>query len=563
MVRNAIHNAFVVPVRKGRVRLEDLPRATRISAVAAYVVYALLVVSVLLSGPLANIAPGRDSMGLLTAGSVSVALGFWTSLVLLFLASLHLPLWTRLGAWLLLGLTHAATWFMLYLSMLVRAQFLPALAAVGSILSGLVVLGVVAGTSTRRDPTMQTLLGGVAGMGLTWLAPYLLAEPLRPETANTMSVLALVFTVLALPLAVAAGTAFAQITVNLTTSSLVAVRARLPRHGWRVVAVVAALVVIGLGVYRAWLVGPAAVGFTAIQTFLGLGLTVAALLAARGRGSGEDTPPRPYAMTEVLADVSMVLGLAIGSWGVPLVISHFLPVPVVFSTNMSVWSDLLMAVFALVMLVRAILRGRTLLVLLLPSMLVMGVLAGARSLAGWPSLSNGVASGLLALVVLGAVVVWRRRMDPLRWFLVSVALVVLAVFPYRQEVAEPLEALLGSSQVVVLLIGLVWLLLTEAEFTHGATPKYGRVSRVMVFLAYALSSASMVAALAHADSSSALMELNLSELAGIGDAIMGYAFAPAVVVGIILLGRRGLDVIPPQVRAGGRTTGPGASTARR
>ena len=89
VVSNALHNAFVVPVRRGRVKLEGLPRAVRGVVVAAYVSYGLLVVGVLASPLVSSFAPARDGMGLLVAGSPAVAFGMWASMVLLFLAALE------------------------------------------------------------------------------------------------------------------------------------------------------------------------------------------------------------------------------------------------------------------------------------------------------------------------------------------------------------------------------------------------------------------------------------------------------------------------------------------
>ncbi|GAB3816138.1 hypothetical protein GCM10028820_14890 [Tessaracoccus terricola] len=554
----------MAPVRRGRVRLAGLSRAARGVVVAAYVSYGLLVVGVLASPVVTALAPARDGMGVVVLGSSVVASGLWVSMVLLFLAALQLPIWWRLAAWLVLLVSHGVLWLFVVLSIItVQGALLPLAAAAASVLAGLVVLVVAVARWSRRPPTVATVVLCVVGLGLTGLLPYVLADPGEATTSYGISALALGFTVLALPVAVAAGTAFAQITVNLATSSLVAVRGRLPRKVWPAVAVPAGVALAALSGYRASLVGPTVVAFTAAQTFGGLGLTALALWAVRGRRGADEDPPRPYALTEVLADVSMALGLAIGSWGLPVVVGAFVQLPPPFRGQMSVWSDLLMAVVALVLLVRAILTGRTLLVVLLPSLLVMGVFAGARTLGGWPSLSTGVASGLLGLVVLGAALAWRRRMDPLRWFLVSLALVVLVVFPFRRQVAEPLGAVLGDTQLLVLLFGLVWLLLTEAEFTHTASDRHGRDSRVFVFLAYAVFSAAMVAAMAYAHPESVLTELNLGDLSNIGDSIIGYAFASAVVVGIIVLGNRGLDVIPPQVTAAARTTAPAASTARR
>lgn len=562
VVTRALHNAFVVPISRGRVRLTGLPKAVRAVVVAGYVTYGFLVLSVLLSGEITELFPARDAMGLLALGSVAVGLGVWATMVLLFLATLTLPIWWRLPIWVVIALTHAIIYFFALMALLEGPGPLMVLVSLAAAVAGLVLLLVVVATTWRRSPTGKSVVLTVVGLGLTGLVPYVLAGPASPTVATAFSVISLLFTMIALPLAVAAGTAFAQITVNLATASMVAVRERLPTRIWPFVAVVAGLVVAVLAVQRALVIGPVAVALTAAQTFAALGLTALALWALRGRTRADDVPPRPFALTEVLADVSLALGLALGSWGLPQLIAGFVPVPDVFKRDLSTWADLLMAVVALILLVRAIRQGRTLLVVLMPPLLIMGVLAGARTLGGWPSVSNAVASGLLALVMVGAGVVWRRRMTPLRWFLISLAMVVLAVFPYRQSVAEPLEAVLGSTQILVLLIGLVWLLLTEAEFTHTGSRRHGRPARVLVFLGYAVFSATMMVSLAYSDPSSQ-NELNMSELSNIGDAIIGYAFAPSVVVGLILLGNRGLDVIPPQVTTAGRTTAPGASTARR
>lgn len=545
VVGSALRNAFVVPVQRGRIRMGQWPRAASGVVVAAYVVYGLLVLSVLLSVPLARLAPETEPFGLRVIGSLAVAFGVWAAMVLLFLAALHLPFWWRPLAWLLLLVPHGIGWVVSLLTILTQGELWRALLVVMAVLIGVVLLVVLVATATGRPASVWSAVCTAIGFGLTYSLPQLVAGPFTPLVASGVAVVAFVLTVIALPLAVAAGTAFAQFAVNLTSSTMVSIRDRAPGRIWPVVAILAAVAVMVIGVWRALGAEPGTLAITVVHTVLCVGLAGLALWAIRGRILPADDPPRPAALTETLGNVSMALGLALGSWALPQLLSSVLALPPLITEHITVWADLLMALVAVVLLVRGVRRRNLVTVVLLPSVIVMAVFAAVQTQLGWPSVSATIAAMVLALVVIGAVVRWRSRMTTHRWFVVSLALVVLVVFPYRQEITEPLEAVLGSTQVAVLLIGLIWMLLTEAEFTHESSPRHSRVARVLVFLAYAVFSAAMATSLAFAVGDSMLIKMNMGDLADIGDAIIGYAFAPAVVIGLLLIGHHEQDVADP------------------
>jgi len=53
----------------------------------------------------------------------------------------------------------------------------------------------------------------------------------------------------------------------------------------------------------------------------------------------------------------------------------------------------------------------------------------------------------------------------------------------------------------------------------------------------------MMAAVAYGADGSVIRVAHLGELADIGDAIIGYAVAPAVIVGLVALGHRDIDPV--------------------
>lgn len=555
VVAESVREAFIDPVQSGRVEIRIWPAQMRATIIGAYVVYALMVLSVLVSPLVLANEPRYSDLGLSTWGSYPLAVGLWASMVLLFLASLDFHILWRLGAWLLLAVPHLTTWVTGVLAIGQGPQpLLSLLAAVAAGGIGTVMLIVLAAIGSHSPIRVATVVLTLIALGLSYLTPQLLALRVPDTGTLSLSVTGSVMTILAMPLAVAAGTAFAQIAINLSTSTANSIRERVPGRVWPFVAPVLGVVVLVMPIVRNVGVvrddGGAGVLATIAFTVVGTGLSGVGLLLAlrRARRTADTstalTSVRPYAITEILADVSTVLGILLGSWGVIELVDLLVPLPALLDTNSAEVSDMLMATAALVLAVRSVLRGRVAGAVLLPPVAVMGVYGGLRSPLGLPTLLGTVSAGVLA-IALGVIAIlwWRRGGGRHRWFVLSLAYTILLVFPFREELAEPLEALLGSTRVGVLLVGLIWLLLTEAEFTHRASPRFNRSARTLVFLAYALFTAVMMTAVAYATEDSIFRLLHLGDLAGIGDAVIGFAVAPAVIVGLVALGHRDVDPV--------------------
>ena len=288
-----------------------------------------------------------------------------------------------------------------------------------------------------------------------------------------------------------------------------------------------------------------------VQACLALALSAVGLRMARRVGPFD--VPRPTALTEELGHVSMTLGILLGSWVLPSFLDALLPLPGWFTGNSTAFADLALAVGALIMAVHAVKNGRTALATLLPAVAVMGTYAAIHTFFDFGGVNVAVANLVLLAVLLGTALFWVRRggLTPGRRFTLCVALLVMLVFPFREAVAEPVAALLGFSSVGVLLFGLIWRLLTDGEFTHTESVRLPGGARVLVFLAYALFSATLMTAFAYGDPDSKLMAfLNLDDLASVGDSIIGYAVLPAVVIGLIELGWFHIDVVDPEEMAG-------------
>lgn len=556
VVAESLREAFVHPVQSGRVEVRVWPGHLRATIIAAYVVYGAMVLSVLLSPLALSRHPGYNDFGLSVWGALPVAVGLWASMVLLFLASLRLHVVWRLGAWALLMIPHGITWFS---SLLVIGQgpwpLLSLLLTAASSGLGVVLLVVVVAIGRRGTIRVSTVVLTVIALTLSYLAPQLLSLRSPRLGSVGLTVTAIVLLVLAMPLAVAAGTAFAQIAINLSTSTIDSIRARAPARLWPILAPIVGVAVLAMPLFRnAEAVrdsGPApvlaSVGFTITSAALSaVGLAMAQRRARRRHAETgvAMSYPRPLTLSEILADVSTVLGILLGSWGITLLLGLVVPLPPLLREWPAEVADFLMAGAALVLAVRAVRRGRTAAAVLLPPVALMGVYTGLRGPLDLPTLLGSTSAATLA-VGMGVVAIgWIRRGGGThRWFVLCLGLVILLVFPFREELAEPLEALLGATQVGVLLVGLIWLLLTEAEFTRRGSPRFGRAARTLVFLAYALFTAVMMAAVAYATDDSAFRRMHLGELANIGDSIIGFAVAPAVIVGLLALGHRDIDPV--------------------
>ncbi len=94
--------------------------------------------------------------------------------------------------------------------------------------------------------------------------------------------------------------------------------------------------------------------------------------------------------------------------------------------------------------------------------------------------------GAAAALVLGGVLLVRRRLTAARATSLLVALLMSALFAYREFVTDPIAFLLGFAGAAVVLFGFVWSFLTDSGEGNDDTPGYPRHARVQLVLANAL-----------------------------------------------------------------------------
>lgn len=177
-------------------------------------------------------------------------------------------------------------------------------------------------------------------------------------------------------------------------------------------------------------------------------------------------------------------------------------------------------------------RGRRTLPELMAALGVAGLLIAATVLFELPVLWSADAlaalGGALALAVLLTALV-RRRLTVLRAASVLVALLMSALFAYREIVTDPIAYLLGFAGGAVVLFGFVWAFLTENRVANGDSRAFPRSARVQLVLANGVFAITVLAFLALARDPAAA--LSLGELAGFGARAFG---DPLVASGLLL-----------------------------
>lgn len=550
VVATAWEQIFAMPVRTGRIRIRGWPRPLQVIIVAVTVLYGLTTVAVLASGLLRRLDPSVDFAGLSVWAWPVVTVDLWAAMVLLYLATLHLRLVIRIASWVIIATPHATLLIGMTLSVMDLRRFglaglLLLIGCLALMIVGALALIVLAVRGPRGPAQPVTIIAGIAAFGATYLVPQLVVGGASRPAAAFPGVAMLLLLVVALPLAVAAGTAFAQVSINACTWVLVSLRREVSLRVWGPLVLVLACIVIITNIvmvarYGTW----DRVLWTFAQVVLCFALAAFGLRQAREVGPFDT--PRPTALAEELGRLSMLLGVLLGCWMLPLMLDLVVHLPKIVTDNSSVAADFLLAVGCAVMAVRAARRGSPTLATLLPPIAVTAAYAGLRTRLDLPSLQPSVSNLVICAVLIITALIWRRE-GPLshdRLMVLAVGFLMVLVFPWREQVAEPLAVLLGFSSVGVLFFGLLWRLLTDAEFTYRESPRFPGGARLLTFLAYATFAAAAMVVVAFRGQDSMLEVVDLDRLAGIGDAVIGFGLSVAVVVGLIELGRYNINVEP-------------------
>lgn len=228
-LRSLAYHVVIEPVREGGPLPGRWSRPVRVAMTVGMIIYLALMVSVAFSG---LTTPPNNSLGALPIpGRILIAVGVSATLFFLLAASVHMPLILTLLLWCVVASTlavAAATTFRI-------AEFLDADAApfIWLVLMAVLIVQWVAllvlCIAQRRRPVTGRWLVALAALVITsYAVPTLMsivADPEHSVMSSTATLLPMFVLVIgAAPIAIASGTAFAEVTVRAVTWAALSAR---------------------------------------------------------------------------------------------------------------------------------------------------------------------------------------------------------------------------------------------------------------------------------------------------------------------------------------------------
>lgn len=545
-----VERVIVEPVREGRLRDIDWPFGLRPVVMIGIVGYVVAAALVLFSGPLRELLPLASQPGstmlVLPRAIVWVVLALTAlSTTLAASGALHARAWLR---WLM---TSFVVVIMLFTTVPEQADLPVARIVTVAACAALVVFVAVRGRREYRWWEFVVVSGLVWGP-LAVTATVLTALDRAAGFDFVPLLLSLMLAALgqlAIPAGLAAGAAVASFTVS---SALWGARIVREVIGGRAVLIVLALVAL----WRTIDVARDAAGFLEPERAEQLGGAVLLLglislswwaLAHVRRGRGTPSPGvmaervsgvalivAAFTTTSVPATPLLVVAQVLLAFGAPPEISAVLlgVVDEVTSTTVVYTVRGAGGVVLLVVAVVQARRGRRTMPELLAALGLASVLLSLVALADVPILwSADALASLGAVLALGVLVVLlaRRRLTGERATSVLIALLMSALFAYRDIVTDPIAFLLGFAGGAVVLFGFAWNFLTGHKSANKDSPAYPRPARVQLQLANGVFAITVLAFLALARDPDATVALG--EFAAFG----GQAFGdPLVASGLLL-----------------------------
>ncbi len=570
------HGLITAPLRDGRLRDTGWPVGLRPIVVVGIVAFSLAVTLILLAPVIRSVSPLS-----VTVGSTVLALPrlvlptiFWLvilSIALLQTAALHVRARTAIV------LTGMSALVLLFLGALdlgadggggvsLTPGKLVSILAVGA----LVVLAVVRrrrGFAWWEFPLVLAIIAttAVVALGRSAQQSAAFGFDFGPPTASlVMSSIGQ----LAVPAALAAGVAVAEFAITASTAAVTALQR--PGAAQRPVAVartVPLVLLFALLLVAGWRVAEFAFGLafdpgsvarpidlplsTAIVALIALlWLTQARVRRAATSETGATTRistvmshvdavtfPVAIALTATLIPVvALLLAVQIASsWGIRGTAAAA-AIAVADALRSSIALGVVRLGVGIALIVVALVlarRGRRGSPELIAAIAVMASLSAAPSitetLLPWSSEALAVVvAGVTA--VLAAFLALNRRLDARRAAFLLTALLLSAAVAWRELLADPLSAVIGSSGLALVLFGFVWGFLTDADVTHGDSRAYPRPTRVLLFLANAVFGVTVLAYGALARSVDA--GIDLDAFAQFGDQLLGTAVILAAVMAV-------------------------------
>jgi hypothetical protein len=496
-IRDMLHVTFVEPVRDGRPRPRSWPLGLGTVGTVCAVVFALLGLAIVGSGWLRQadrLVLSPSSGNSLPSASIPLLLAAVVlAFALALTAALHAPWWLRLC---LLALTGEGVLFFLAPQLTNTWTLVPAGIGVG----GLVVFTIVRWFGRYAWWEFAVVLGLLlAAMFGPWLVPQGFSFGLDTRLTaieGAMSTLQ----PLILPAVVVAASAPAQIVVTAAQATADRpVGPRLFRVGL-VVTPIAFAVVSGAAV------AGGQVTTTALAAAVALLLPTVGVVAVLVRRAGVAAPPRPevyppawsgwlYPIGAALTVVVVVLFLLTAVQSVATVVQARSLADalgqvwyLVNENQPGIWWRGILGAIALVFawrfsgrqrLVEAVLLGSFAVVALID---VVGLAPGLDPIHQRSPEVTGFLVGCAA-VIAAAVLLARRRLDRTRAIGLLTVLLLAILYPQREVLADPVSAVLQIAPAALLIFGISWRILTEAQVTSTGSARYPQATRILLYLA--------------------------------------------------------------------------------
>lgn len=564
MVVEVVDHVLAEPFRAGRLRTRGWPIGLRPIVVIAICGYALAVAGIVFSGPL------RESLELsVTVGVATLSFPRPALWILLFLVVLAMALLQAAALHVSWWLATAVTFLSVLVLLFAGGLDNDTLFSTGRITTIAASLGLIAFTIIRRrrrfawwEFAVVLPIIGVAFAVATGRAAAVSAPNGIDFGPTVLSLTMSTLGQLAVPAAIAAGVAVAELSASTSLWVVGVVRRRLP----------AVAIVIGLAivvVWRMWALAAVSNSGERIQLiqFVSSGLlllTVAGLWAllalVRGRRGAPSALGLVNRMGTVATPIAAGLAITLAPLVVILLISQILfaygsplglVVPLqsavgVLTTSTAVSFVRLVVGIGLFVLafIVAIHGTKT-----IPELIgAIGIVTISVAFAGLFGLGDWLwTSGALTILATGGCVVlllWfaiRRSLTVARITGLTVALLVSAFFDQRDFVSDPLGAILGFTGVAFVLFGFVWSFLTGGSSANTNSAKFPRPSRVLIFLANSVFGVTVLAFTALARDPNA--SINLGAFAAIGDQLFGTGLLVGVLLAVLAAVLR--DRVPP------------------
>lgn len=255
----------------------------------------------------------------------------------------------------------------------------------------------------------------------------------------------------------------------------------------------------------------------------------------------------PHAANTIWANLERGLRLPLSALGldyVPTDLASRSAPSVVGVSGLAAAGAVLAIVMCVVVAVRAVRAGRRGQAELA---LVVGLFCTVSALntVGVPFLAADLDTLAVATLVIvttvGGTWVLRRQVTIARLHAIAVALLLAGAISARDLLADPLGWLLGSAGGALLVLGLVWNLLTNADPANGDSPRFPRPSRTLVVVGY-LTAAMLVAA---SDALAVSFAVDLDRFLQLGAEVIGTALLATATWAVLATGARDAPTVEP------------------